>query len=276
MDDLEKKPSECLFEKKICSSENDLKLMKEFLTTNENDEMELIKLMKKKLNVSTEAKIWENQQFKNFVGDRKAEFILKNKFKPIGPNDSTALLDNYNIDETLRQYQNHSDTLFNRKFYHIPFQMIDFDQTGTELSTFSIGDVIKNKFDCFGVVLNTDISSNRGKHWFCLFGDLKHRGTKDDPYTLEYFNSSGNQPMNQVEIFMKRSTYNLLKEEGKICEIIRSAPRRLQYSSTECGVWSLMYIRSRLMGYSSKYFYDISANDKDMIAMRAHFFRSKN
>lgn len=279
LDDLDKDPSECIFEKKICTSSNDIKIIKHFLIDEKQIEQldlsdkEIIEKAKKYLNVDSEAGIWENHKFKHFAGINKSTHIVKNIFKPKGPANSTALLDNFNIDETLSQWSKHSKELFGKKYYHIPFQMIDFDKTGTELSRFSIMELLESEYDCFGVVLNTDISSGRGKHWFCLYGDLNHNGTKEDPYTLEYFNSSGNPPMIQVDIFLKRTVYDLLKETGQYCEIIRSAHKRLQYSQTECGVWSLMYIKSRLDGHPYDYFYKRKTSDAEITEMRKRIFR---
>lgn len=271
-------PTECLFEnRKVCSSPNEINIMKNFIQelglNIPKSDKEIVELLKKELGVDSESAIWENKQFKEFVGENKAQDILKNIFKPIGPNNSTALLDNFNIDETLEQWSVHGMKLFGRKFYHIPFQMIDFAKVKSELSRTRLEDIIKKGYDCFGVVLNTDISSGRGKHWFCLFGDFKHAGTREDPYTLEYFNSSGNPPMNEVEIWMQKAAHDLLRDTGKVVEIVRSMTRRIQYSNTECGVFSLMYIYSRLQGHPSDWFYKVKAGDDDMIKMRAHFFR---
>src|SRR5579883_596624 len=204
--------SECTFvNRKICSSPNEINLMKEFIKNNlqikipaDISNIEVVELLKKELNVDSEAKIWEHQQFKESIGESKAQLVLKKYFNPVGPSDSIALLDNFNIDDKLEQWSINGMALFQKKFYHIPFQMIDFEKQGTELSRVHLMDLIEKKYDCFGVVLNTDITApgHGGKHWFCLYGDLKHQGTESDPYTIEYFNSSGNPPMREVDIWM--------------------------------------------------------------------------
>ena len=275
------KPNECIFShKKICSSPNEINIMRNFIRelglSVPDSDVEVIDLLKSELGVETESAIWENKQFKEFVGENKAQMILKNNFKPIGPYNSTALLDNFNIDETLEQWSKHGVKLFNRKFYHIPFQMIDFAKVHSELSRTRLRDIIDKGYDCFGVVLNTDISSGRGKHWFCLFGDFKHAGTKEDPYTLEYFNSSGNPPMDEVKVWMQKAVHDLMRDTKKVCEIVKAMNQRVQYSDSECGVWSIMYIKSRLDGHKTDWFYKVKADDDDMIKMRAHFFRGKN
>lgn len=279
--DTEQEINDCLFtNKKICVSPNEINLMKEYLIERglkvPKTDLEVVELIKKELGVSTESAIWENSHFKEFAGDSKARNILRKMFKPVGPSDSVALLDNFNIDETLTQWCENSEKLFGKKFYHIPYQMIDFARTGTALAYTNLEDIIVKGYDSFGVVLNTDVSSGRGKHWFCIFGDLAHKGVDKDPYALEFFNSSGNPPMDEVQIWMKKTVHDLKKDTGKVCVIQRSMYKRVQYSNHECGVWSLMYIYSRLKGRDPHWFYEVKADDKDMIEMRKQFFRKKN
>lgn len=272
--------NECLFERDICTPNNELNYFIDFLKEMKinidfSNKQNVIENIKNILHVKKESEIWENNTFKNFVGKEKANYVVKNIFKPIGPSDSYDLLDNFNIDNALKQWCEHSIELFKRKFYHIPYQMIDFDKVKSELSKINIMKLISNGYDCFGVVLNTDVSTGGGKHWFALFSDFKHNGTDKDPYTLEYFNSSGNKPMTEVDIFLERTRYELLKNHGKYLDIIRSAPKRLQHDDNSCGIWSIMYIYSRLKGHPYDWFYKVDANDKDMFLLRSHFFRKK-
>jgi hypothetical protein len=278
-----KAPSnDCIFEdKKICAAAREIKLMKEYLVelgftppTNDND---VLNMLKKELGVETESAIWENREFQNFVGYDVAKSVLKDKFKPLGPANSTELLNNENIDDELEQWSLHGQELFGKKFKHIPFQMIDFMKTGTELSRTNLKDLIKKGYDCFGVVLNTDITApdHYGKHWFCLYGDLQHKGTPEDPYVIEFFNSSGNPPMQGLEIWLQKAIHDLKRDTKQFAKIHRSIPKRIQLSETECGVWSLMYIKSRLESHPIDWFYTVKADDQDMIDMRKHLFRKK-
>lgn len=267
--------------KKICSAPEQVKEMKSFLMNqgctpgyvNSIKTDTILEELKKQLNVKTESEIYAHNLFRKHIGSYKADSILKDKFVPSGPKDSTALLDNFNIDNTLNQWSKGSKKEFGRCFYHVPFQMIDFQEVKTELATLDIMSLSKNKFDCFGVVLNTDVSSGRGKHWFALFGDLKHSGTKADPYILEYFNSSGYPPRTQVTVWMEKIKHDLLRDQKKHIEIVYAAHKQIQYSRTECGVWSLVYILSRLLGKPHNWIVKVGANDADMINFRSKLFR---
>jgi Ulp1 protease family, C-terminal catalytic domain len=227
------------------------------------------------LDVKKESQLYIHPRVQDFLGGgRVARKTLEDYFKAEGPADSTALLDNFNIDETLDKWAKHSEDIFKgNKFYHIPFQMIDFSRHNTELANLDIPKLIKEGYKSFGVVLNTDVSSGGGKHWFAIYGDLDHKGTDKDPLIIEYFNSSGNSPMREVADWLEAMQHTLLKNYSLEVEIVRSANRRLQNSMTECGVWSLMYLLSRLKNHPSDWFYKTNANDADMIDLRAFLFR---
>jgi len=242
--------------KKICSAPEQLREMRSFLIKQGNTPSyinklssdNVIKELMKSLNVDKESDIYQHEAFRRHVGSYKADSILKDKFKPSGPSDSTALLDNFNIDNSLGNWSKEGKEEFGKNFYHVPFQMIDFMQTRTELSKLDIMQLVKDGYNCFGVILNTDVSTGGGKHWFALYGDLAHKGTKDDPYVLEYFNSSGYPPRTQVITWMEKVKHDMARDHGKHINIVYATHKQIQYSRTECGVWSLVYILSRLMG----------------------------
>jgi hypothetical protein len=258
----------------VCSPKSDIEKMRDFLKntglrTPPNDRALIVEDMKKVLGVANEAEIYENRSFQNYIGYTRAKKILNLEFKPPGPANGTALLDNFNIDETLQRWAHIANDEFGKKFYHIPFQMIDFDKTGTELSKLDISDLIKKGYDSFGVVLNTDVSSGRGIHWFCLYGDLRA-----DPVRLEYFNSSGYPPKPEVQVWLERQIINLKKSGINAEYVYATGGRQIQYSKTECGVWSLVYILSRLTDHPFHWIAQVGANDEDMISFRARLFRS--
>ena len=264
-------PTECLLTgKRICSNKNGIELMHKFLQQRNIDVIKnaefILDKTKQHLGVDSEVAIWKHDKFKRFVGERRSDHAINNWFKPEGPSDSNKLLNNKNIDDLLSRWSRNSQELFGKKFYHIPFQMIDFKKYNTELETLDLQNLINENYDCFGVVLNTDVSTGPGKHWFCIYGTL----TKNK-CTIEFFNSSGNPPRKEIEVWMKEKEIELRDNDIKV-DIVRSAPLRLQYSDTECGVWSLMYIKSRLENKPANWFYKVKADDFDMLNLRKHLF----
>lgn len=247
---------------RIGSLEKSLNVRRESVA--EGDDFEKVK---KLLNVRKESELYNHPIIINILGKREAEKALKYYFKAQGPTKSTALLDNFNIDNTLELWATHSVKLFGKRFYHIPFQMIDFMEKNTELARVDLKNLIDQGYDCFGVVLNTDVSTGRGKHWFCIYGELS-----PEKVTIEFFNSSGRPPMDPVREWIEKTAIKLRKDGIEVDEV-RAVDKQLQKSNTECGMWSLMYILLRLKGKPSSWFFDARANDKEMIALRKYIFR---
>ncbi|MFA6165775.1 MAG: Ulp1 family isopeptidase [Gemmatimonadaceae bacterium] len=205
---------------------------------------------------------------------------LEMRFKAEGPRSSTRLLNNFNIDETLRRWAR----LF-PDFYPCPFAMMDFDRTREPFATVDILDVLAGRAPldlgaglgvvrrparCFGCVVNTDTSSGPGKHWVAVFVDCRA-----PPWTVEYFNSAGNPPPRAMVGWMERTRARLL--EGSAGAQVFSVPvtdMDHQESQTECGLYALFYIRRRLEGTPYRFFFEQKVPDDAMTKFRAFVFRA--
>ena len=218
------------------------------------------------LGVESQHEILTNRHFRDFVDNDYA--LMKEKrerFKPTGAWNSTQLLDNNMIDECMEQWSK------KYKFYNIPFQMIDFYETGDELSTIDVPKLIKEGYETMGVVLNTDVSTGPGKHWFCLFIDARKL-----PYTIEYFNSSGSNPPTPVHRRMREIGHDINKafslKGSDRAQVVMANKDELQKSRTECGVWSLIYIYSRLEKKPDDWFKKEGVLDEHMYKFRERLF----
>lgn len=261
---------------------------------------EVIYDVMKYLNVQKEIDILNNDIFKKFVDD--PSMLLKEKrvrYKVQGPASSTKLLDNNVIDSTLQQMtrecfiKDNEFTLFsslnftgelksimcsNEKiegdnetyFYPVPFQMIDFYDTNTELANLDVVSIFNKGFNTIGMVLNTDVSTGRGIHWFALFID-----GRGDQITIENFNSSGENPYPVILKKMVEIEKELIDNgcDVKNVEVHNAIFTDIQKSRTECGVWSLVYIYSRIKGKPITWLDDMRATDKDMYEIRSKLFR---
>ena len=222
---------------------------------------ELTKL-KDTLNCESESCVINSEEVKNAIGEDKSEEILERYFKPEGPRNNDNLLNNFNIDDVLESWKRDHPG-----FYHVFYQMIDFDIVKTELATLDIVTISKS-YDSLGVVLNTDVSTGGGIHWFALYCDFKTK-----PLQLEYFNSSGNLPRKEVQIWLARNKRTLL-DAGMQCEVINAARiAHQQDSETECGPYSLYYIKSRLNGVPAEQFNKKRIPDAKMLEFRQTLFR---
>ncbi len=261
---------DCAFNVKgeICMSEcmlgNMRDFYKKFTGTTINDNKKLIEALKQYLGVDKEFQLLNNRHIKAFVDDDYSLYKERaERFKPPGPWNSVQLLDNNMIDQCLIQW-----SLEYQSFYPIPFQMIDFYEQDTELAYIDIPGLIKQGYDTFGCVLNTDVSTGGGEHWFCLFV-----GARDERITIEYFNSSGMNPYYPVHRRMREIGHEIVKSNpGKKVDVVCANFEELQKSDTECGVWSLIYIRSRLKGKPINWMQTEGVKDSDMFKYRKRLF----
>jgi hypothetical protein len=295
--ELPNKISECAFGKKseVCSSEEIIQKMKEFLEKNGINAslaspIDVVNKLKDTLDCDVESCVLKNRKFSNFVGSTKIKENLAENFKPEGPALTFDLLSNFNIDDVLDQFEK---AYSSQGFVHIPFQMRDFAKyapsereikkeahgsTEAELkgkrknlATVDWAEEYNRGMRCAGVVLNTDYSSGNGIHWFCLFMDFRTR-----PYTIEYFNSSGNLPLYEIAFWMKETRQKLIDEMGlEVDDIKDVVVSRIvhQYDKHSCGIYVLYYILSRLNGVPYKYFQENKISDKLMHEFRKVFFR---
>lgn len=201
--------------------------------------------------------------------------------KVLGPKDNTRWLDNVNIDETLQAWAREFPD-----FYPYDFCMMDFAKRNGSLKRIPLSrvlsgavvklgyghDPIERKCKRMACVLNTDVSTGPGKHWVCVFVDC----SGPEVWTIEYFNSSGNNPTEEVTAWIESARRDL-REYLKRHQMHRTIAvvnynQRHQESKSECGVFCLFYIRMRLMGTPTEAFENKKISDDDMVAFRKHLF----
>lgn len=322
--ELPEKICECAFhlgKREVCSSDTILQKLSDFLKDNydikASDKKDIINKAKKVTKCETESCVLSQPEIARSIGHSQIKKELEKNFKPDGPAlDYRTLLNNFNIDEVLNQF-----VIAYPGFYHIPFQMIDFAEQAISdkeiletykdsidgynmikhkrdqnLATVDIVDKYKHGYRTFGVVLNTDFSSGPGKHWFCIFIDLRNIDSDDSVpksmrnkatnkhgggYTCSnrkknaqilYFNSSGNLPLHQVTSWLSDAKMKLMLLDKDV-EIVRVATSRLQADDYSCGVWCLYFILSMLNCVSYTDFRPGKVNDDMMYEFRKHFFR---
>jgi hypothetical protein len=292
---MEFKPSECSWEKfrkkgdvSVCSSPEVIKKMADFLesmgeklshanATDGKAKVEIIEKMKEKTGCESESCVVQDEKFEKFASPFIVKKNLNENFKTKGPANSTEWLSNFDIDDVLKEIKK---TYSDEKFWHIPFQMRDFKKNapaahageGTKnenLETFDIVKKYKEGYRCFGVVINTDYSTGNGIHWFCLFVDMR-----SDKATVEYFNSSGNEPLTEISAWMKKTKVLLEKEftNKTVADLVVSKEEH-QKDDHSCGVYSLYYVISRVSCIPYQYFQNNLIKDSKMHQFRNFLFR---
>lgn len=264
------------------------------------DGAKAVRTAAKVLGCTSESCIVTHPKFRSFVreegaglaevgGTRILDLELDRRFKTEGPRDSTQLLSNFNIDGVLQKW-----AAAHPKFFNFSFNMMDFESRGGSLvradvagilegsepqNLGAMGGIVRRPCDTFGCVLNTDVSSGRGKHWVAVFGDCRGEGE----WSVEYFNSAGNPPPPPVTRWLENSAARLAEFRaghprtygtGAVVPVPLTDMRH-QDSQTECGLYALYFIRRRLEGAPYIEFKDARIPDEAMVGFRKHVFRAK-
>ena len=237
---------------------------KKGIVVEHKEPVHVVKKMKELLDCRSESCIIKHPDFIEFSKITQLEDLLDRYFKPTGPATHFGLLSNFNIDDVLSQLVKRFPE---RKFLHINYQMRDFEKVGTMLATVDLADAFKSH-DTFGCILNTDYSTGRGLHWFCLFGE-KANGH----ISLEYFNSSGKCPLPEIEAWLQKTKHHLTKQLTIPVEIKYNTGIQYQRDDHSCGVYSIMYIYSRLAGAQNNEITPEKFNDDLAHKARKFIFR---
>lgn len=273
----------------VCSTKETVAAMERHLqkkkidTTMLKTSKDIVDIVKKDLNCNTEECVLKDP---NFVKEEIKSIVKESldRIKPEGPANSTKLLNNENIDSVLNKL-----TKRHEGFYHMEFQMIDFagekDSSGewvikkgqkifpTQLGKIDMTkEVIDKGYKTFGVVMNTDFRTGGGIHWFSLFCDFRTA-----PCTIEYFNSSGNKPVKQIQDWLIKTEENINSSgKYKATVVVLSGMVHQKDSETECGPYSLYYIWNRLNGVPAENFQQKRIPDAKMVEWRKRVFKTRS
>lgn len=213
------------------------------------------------------------------VSGRELDLELELRFKAQGPRDSLALLSNFNLDGTMQRWAR----VFT-EFYPCPFAMMDFDRNGDLFGEIDMCAVLDGRVPmdlgpgigrltrpstCFGCIINTDVSTNKGKHWMAVFVDCRSEAA---PWSVEFFNSVGGAPMRPITVWLERTRARLAERHAT--EAVAVTDIDHQESQTECGLYALYYVRRRLEGTPYSFFSEKLVPDAAMTAFRQHVFRA--
>jgi len=271
--EISKNPSECAFHvddnKDYCINDSVAQELYDFAKNIKNivvnNNKDAITKLKDIYDCKNESCLLVKNEVVDAIGIHIAHEQLENRFKPYGPYKGSEWFSNIHIDNVLQQIEKKYD---NKKFKHVSFQMRDFANTGGELAKIDFAQEYKDGIRCFGVVFNTDKSSGNGQHWYALFGDFN-----EEPFTIEYFNSSGDEPQNEIKEWMLKTKNHMKKELNKDVKDLVVSKFQHQTDNHSCGSYSLYYILSRLSGIPYTTFSKKKIPDESMHQFRYTLFR---
>ena len=202
---------------------------------------------------------------KEIIDKKQKDCIIYKFFKPVGSHNGNDWLNNTHVDVIQEQlYQLYSR--YEYGFIHMidnvmitPENISCINHPIKSIIEIDFVDVINNnKMDYYGVVYNTDPSHRLGQHWFSILFNFTTEGTKDDPYLIEYFNSSGLNISNiEFKEFLEKLSLEISYETKKEIRFKKVTHIQHQNSTTgNCGIYALYYIWARLNNTSLEYFND--------------------
>lgn len=219
--------------------------------------------------------------------------MLKNTFRPKGPSNQGNFkwLSNYDIKDVMEQYEyKYSEFKFLGAvpvdFYEINYlnlKNIDFDKLYD--TTYKLG-----------LIINLDKHDQPGSHWVSLYFNLK-------TYEIYFSDSGGSRPNKYIKNFIRLianfcyKKYNSLnnkydditsinsdvsfmnynnKNKYEILFPIKYNQNKLQYGSSECGVFSLNFILRLLNNESFDDYIKNPPNDDKINKCRNIYFIDEN
>lgn len=256
----------------VCSSEPVVQKIADILNIKHTDKGKIIEDAKRKVGAKTESELLTTDIVRRALGaaaDREKEL----RMKPHGPANSTEWFSNDDIDKNLAQW-----SVRFKHFKPIPFQFINFLERETELAMLDLNDEYKRGIRCIGCILNS-ASAPPGKHWMATFIDMRAPPKSNEPWSVEFFNSSGNPPVTGVVMWMLKMAGSLSDartsnggDPAKVERVVVSRVKH-QQSNSECGPYCMYYIWSRLKGKPWKKFSTTPIPDAKVTKFRTHLFR---
>lgn len=186
----------------------------------------------------------EHCWYKKFADVNELKGISDDLFAPVSPSswksNPTEWLSSTDITAVMKQYMK-----IYKCFQFMGPAPIDFDKviSGScvdELCNFNLKQLIANGKFKIGISLNTDPHNKGGEHWISMFVNIK-KGF------VFFFDSAGNEAPKQVVALANR----IIKQGAELTPPIKfifdqNYPTQHQYTTTECGMYSLYFIVSML------------------------------
>lgn len=191
-------------------------------------------------------------------------------FRPKRPVGKCSWLSTTDIKEVLKQYE----AVYPEFVFLGPVPLDFCALANNEVCKINIKSSLRKGITKIGIVFNTDPTNLPGKHWISMFLDISGPTSEHE---LSYFDSYGKGPLlPEIKTFIENlQTQNpFLKLKLNCNDEMCTHAIQHQQNNTECGVYSINFIVSRLTGESWE---DITngnrRTDKQMIELRKYYFR---
>lgn len=206
-------------------------------------------------------KCWTEQ---DFIGNMKKiarDELEKYTFRPDGPQGKFEWLNTLNINDVMEQ----SEKKY-KNFKYLGTVPIDFDKFERYgFINLNFSKLIETDKFQIGAIFNLDKHNEPGSHWVGLYANLKIG-------QVLFFDSYGTRPDKRIRAFMRRIA-DYCSNNLKIKNIMVDYNKiRHQYGNSECGVYSINFIKRMLRGDTFEDICNSKTPDKQINKCRAVYF----
>jgi hypothetical protein len=225
---------------------------KEMITT--DDLNQIWQELKNRLSHCKKEDCWLKEIRNTQMQKHLDEYIFAPDHPPEWKNSPNEWLSNIDILKVLQQYEKKVPT-----FQFIGPTPIDFDSRPKEeggkcvwedLCHFDLAKSIQKGKRHFGIVFNLDTHEKSGSHWVSLFISVHPETASKERSFAFFFDSAGSPAPREVKQLISRvkEQWHALYPHLPTVRFIQNAPHTHQYSNTECGMYSLIFIITMLTG----------------------------
>ena len=181
-------------------------------------------------------------------------------------NNEERWLSTDNIDQAMERFEEiYRDFTF---FGPVP---INFAEIVTELNNLNLKRLYRNGTRRIGIVFNFNPHYKAGSHWVALMIDLSS-GTANSR-KIAFFDSYGNcPPRPEIQELIYNIQDKAREDLGIELEILCNKTRH-QFSSSECGVYSIYFLEKSLEGVPFMEIFSNIIGDEEINRRRARYFR---
>lgn len=207
-------------------------------------------------------KCWSKQEFIRYMDRSARDELLKYTFRPDSQQGRFDWLGTFDINESMRQYEN--------KFKDFKFfgaNPMDFADIKSEINGVDYERLYKSGVTKLGIIFNLDEHYKPGSHWVAMFTDLA-KGN------IFYFDSFGVKPEKRVRALMRKQSRYLTEGQGMELSKVRVDYNKTQHQklNTECGVYSMNFLIRMARGDDFDKLCDTPVSDGEINKCRKVYF----
>jgi hypothetical protein len=228
-------------------------------------------------------KCWSKQSFVKRMEETYKAILENFTFAPEGPKGRTEWLNTLHINEVMLQDMFSTDKIKLTKggitlddkdlmsdFLFLGAVPLDFEDKEVDeyIHDINFSEIEKDGKHKIGLIINHEPHTMGGSHWVAIYSDLQKGG-------VYYFDSYGEEPLEEIEHFMHKIGKYIEHKKG-IKPDIRYNENRNQYKGSECGVYSINFIKRMLMtgGDFDKVTNEVISDDEVNLCRSKYFYNN--